>query len=204
MLFFSSSVATNKHYNHHKHCERVVKAHHYTRTVYPSHCPKVQTKTTTTTSTATATTTTTSTTTTTTTTTTSTTTTTFVEPTGTPTPLRKRHNQEHEHVKCVPDKHKHYTYNKHGKCTEITYCTPTVYKPCPKKNKTTTKTAFETTTSTATATTTSTSTSTFTSVLVIPTCRASGTFCDLSNFRTCCTQCCLLTGPNQQPINQCC
>ncbi|CAG8610305.1 2543_t:CDS:1, partial [Rhizophagus irregularis] len=103
--------ATNKHYNHHRHCQKVVKAHHYTRTVYPSHCPKVQTKTTTTTSTA---------------------------------------------------------------------------------------------TSTATATTTSTSTSTFTSVLVIPTCRASGTFCDLSNFVTCCTQCCLLTGPNQVPINQCC
>jgi hypothetical protein len=208
MLFISSSVATNKRCNnhkHYKHCDTVIKAHHYTRTVYPSHCPKIQTKTTTTTSTATAITATTTTSITTTTTTTTSTSTTFVEPGFTPQPiLKKRHQQnKHKTFTCVPDKHKHYIHDKHGKCKEITYCTPTVYKPCP-KDKTTTKTIFETTTSTSTATTTSTSTSTTTSVLVIPTCRASGTFCDLSNFTTCCTQCCRISDPSGNPINQCC
>src|SRR5687768_6104260 len=86
MLFISSSVATNKH------CDTVIKAHHYTKTIYPSHCPRRSTTTTTTTSTttatATATITTTTTTTTDTTTTTTSTSTTFVPPTPV---LKKRH-----------------------------------------------------------------------------------------------------------------
>ncbi|GBB91676.1 hypothetical protein RclHR1_19030002 [Rhizophagus clarus] len=171
----------------------MIKAHHYTKTVYPSHCSKRHTKTVTVTSTDAETTisptTTTTTTTTTSITTTTTTTTSFVPPT--PAAVQKRH-ERCDKITCVPDKHKHYIY-KHGKCTEISYCTPTVHKPCP-RDKTTTKTVLTTSTftstSTSTDTSTSTATSTSTSILVIPTCRATSSPCNINNFLECCNQCC--------------
>ncbi|RHZ81570.1 hypothetical protein Glove_117g114 [Diversispora epigaea] len=109
ILFFSSQVASER-------CETIIKTRHFTKTVSPN-CPKSTTTTTTSTCLVKSTITTT----------TTTTTTSFL---STAYVQYVRLEKRSQKIICIPDK-KCVTLRKHGKCTKIFYCTPTIILKCP-------------------------------------------------------------------------
>jgi len=184
ILFFSSQVDS-------KRCQTIIKTRHFTKTIYPNCPPKCTTTTTTYTNFIK------STTITTTTTTSTTTSTSYIQ--AQPTTLKKR-NQK---IICIPDKNC-VTLRKHGKCTKIFYCTPTIILRCPKVHTKTITSAVRSTSLSVSVLTETINESVLEVILCPSTCKTLSEICNVNGPNATPCQCCdgLSCKPNET-YNQC-